>query len=87
MTLGLMAAAGAYAAPSDEARVLLAQNAPRGLAFDVFIRIQKGMSEGELLLRAGKPDSEVVENMRGNIVKSYYYFPTSSDPWITTIRL
>ena len=25
--------------------------------------------------------------MRNDIVKTYYYFPTSSDPWITTIRL
>ena len=65
----------------------LAQNDARGMRFDIFIRLQQGMSEGELLLRAGKPDSESVENMRNNIVKTYYYFPTSSDPWITTIRL
>ena len=55
--------------------------------FDVFIRLQTGMSEGEVLLRAGKPDSESVENFRNDIVKSYYYFPTPSNPWITTIKL
>ena len=58
-----------------------------GMAFDIFIRLEKGMSEGEVLLRAGKPDSESVENITGNIIKSYYYFPTPSDPWITTITL
>ncbi len=64
-----------------------AQNDVRGMPFEIFIRLQQGMSEGELLLRAGKPDSQAVENMRNDIVKTYYYFPTSSDPWITTIRL
>ncbi len=59
----------------------------RGMGFDIYIRLQNGMSEGELLLRAGKPDSEAVENARGNIVKTYYYFPTASDPWITTVTL
>ena len=63
------------------------QNQIRGLPFDVFIRIQQGMSEGEVLLRAGKPDSESVESMRNFVVKTYYYFPTPSDPWITTIRI
>ena len=63
------------------------QNEIRGLPFDVFIRIQQGMSEGEVLLRAGKPDSQSVESMRNFVVKTYYYFPTASDPWITTIRI
>jgi hypothetical protein len=65
----------------------MAANDTHGMDFDVFIRLQTGMSEGELLLRAGKPDSEAVENFRSDIVKSYYYFPTQSNPWITTIRL
>src|SRR5260370_216824 len=65
----------------------LAEKGGRGVAFDVVIRLQKGVREGELLLRAGKPDSEVVENVRYDIVKTYYYLPTPSDPWITTIRL
>ncbi len=60
---------------------------PRGLDFDVFIRLQAGMSEGELLLRAGRPDSESVENFRNDIVKTYYYFPTASNPWVTAITL
>ncbi len=65
----------------------LAQSEVRGLPFEVFIRLQQGMSEGELILRTGKPDAQSVDSMRNDIVKTYYYFPTSSDPWITTIRL
>ncbi len=65
----------------------LAQSEVRGLPFEVFIRLQQGMSEGELILRTGKPDARSVDSMRNDIVKTYYYFPTSSDPWITTIRL
>ena len=68
-------------------RTTLAQSDTRGLDFDVYIRLQNGMSEGELQLRAGKPDSESVENFRNDIVKTYYYFPTPSNPWITTITL
>ena len=69
------------------ASIIVAANDVRGMDFDIFIRLQKGMSEGELLLRAGKPDSEAVENIRDNIIKTYYYFPTSSHPWITTVTL
>jgi hypothetical protein len=87
LILGLIAAVCTYTAHADGERVVVAQNDARGMAFDVFIRLQKGMSEGELLLRAGKPDSESVENMRYDIVKTYYYLPTASDPWITTIRV
>ena len=68
-------------------KAVAATEATRGMNFDVFIRLQTGMSEGELLLRAGKPDSESVENFFDDIVKSYYYFPTTANPWITTIRL
>ncbi len=87
LLMGLLIAVAGVTAQAAVDNMLVAQNAPRGMAFDVFIRLQKGMSEGELILRAGKPDSESVENMRNDIVKTYYYFPTSSDPWITTIRL
>jgi len=62
-------------------------DSPRGLDFDVYIRLKTGMSEGELLARAGKPDADAVENIHGDIVKTYYYLPTTSNPWITTIKL
>lgn len=87
LILGLVAAVSAPASAVRAQPMLLAQNDVRGMAFNVFIHLQQGMSEGELLLRAGKPDSQSIENMRNDIVKTYYYFPTPSDPWITTIRL
>ncbi|MEK6592114.1 MAG: DUF4124 domain-containing protein [Pseudomonadota bacterium] len=59
----------------------------RGMGFDTYIRLQRGMSEGELMLRAGKPDHESVENFRHDIVKSYYYYPTLSDPFITMVTV
>ena len=59
----------------------------RGLDFDTFIRLQVGMSEGELIMRAGKPDHESVENFRNNVIKSLYYYPTTANPYITTVTL
>ncbi|MEX0959081.1 MAG: DUF4124 domain-containing protein [Burkholderiales bacterium] len=35
----------------------------RGMPFEVYIRLRRGMSEGELLLRAGAPDLEVGEGL------------------------
>jgi len=59
----------------------------RGMDFDTFIRLQVGMSEGELIMRAGKPDHESVENFRNNVIKSLYYYPTTANPYITTVTL
>jgi len=59
----------------------------RGMDFDTFIRLQRGMSEGELLIRAGRPDHESVENFRHDIVKTYYYFPTVANPYTTVVTL
>ncbi|MBI2509256.1 MAG: DUF4124 domain-containing protein [Betaproteobacteria bacterium] len=71
-----------------------AQSAPtpaaapvRGMDFDTFIRLQRGMTEGELLIRAGRPDHESVENFRRDIVKTFYYFPTVSSPFTTVVTL
>jgi hypothetical protein len=60
---------------------------PRGMSFDVFMHLRRGMSEGELLLRAGKPDQESVEGYRNFVVKSLYYHPTTDDPFITVVTL
>lgn len=88
----------------------------RGLDFKVFIQIHVGMSEGEVLVRAGKPDQEVTEgsetraivsktssrstdpktkqsikssdkvvNAKNEIVKTYYYLPTVSNPFTSII--
>ena len=59
----------------------------RGMTFQTFIQLQNGMTEAELMLRAGRPDHESVENLIHDIVKSYYYLPTVSDPFITTVTV
>ncbi len=60
--------------------------APRGMAFEVYIRLEHGMTEGELVLRAGKPDHQAVDNIREGL-KSYYYFPTLANPFLTAVTL
>jgi hypothetical protein len=60
--------------------------AVRGMVFDTYIRLQTGMTEGELLARAGRPDYIAFESI-GDIVKSFYYYPTLSDPFITVVTL
>ena len=42
--------------------------AARGMDFDVFIRLQAGMTEGELLLRAGPPDYQGAESAYYDVV-------------------
>ena len=59
--------------------------AVRGMNFDTYIRLQRGMSEGELLQRAGNPDQWSIDNQRSDSVKSYYYLPTLGDPYITVV--
>ena len=61
--------------------------AVRGMDFDTFIRLQRGMSEGELLQRAGRPDYLALENARNDIQKSLYWYPTVSDPFTTVITV
>jgi uncharacterized protein DUF4124 len=58
----------------------------RGMEFDTFIRLQAGMTEGELLVRAGRPDYESLDNL-GDYDRSYYYFPTAANPYTTVVRL
>lgn len=60
--------------------------AVRGMEFDTFIRLQAGMSEGELLVRAGRPDHEAIENL-ADYDRTYYYFPTVANPYTTMVRL
>ena len=60
----------------------------RGMAFDTYIRLERGMSEGELLLRAGQPDQVALDaSDDGGVAKSYYYLPTGADPFITVVTL
>ena len=91
--------------------------APRGLDFGVYIMLRRGMSEGELLQRAGPPDYQSTDGnsvqtvalaRRGRpvdrsdvwldrrvlpygfsnlIVKTFYYYPTLSNPFTTVLTL
>lgn len=61
------------------------QPAARGMTFDVYARIDRGMTEGEVMLRAGPPDYEATDAYR--IGKTWFYYPTSSDPFTTMITL
>lgn len=58
----------------------------RGMEFDTYIRLQRGMSEGELLVRAGRPDHETVDNLV-DFDRTLYYFPTVANPYTTVVRL
>ena len=61
--------------------------AVRGMDFDIYIRLRGGMTEGELLLRAGRPYHESLDSVRRDIVKTFYYFPTSANPYTTVVTL
>jgi hypothetical protein len=75
------------AAPQASTAPAPAPSSARGMEFDTFIRLQRGMTEAELLQRAGVPDRESVENFRHDIVKSMYYMPTAGNPYITVVTL
>lgn len=52
--------------------------------------IREGMSEGEVIMKIGKPDSESVDSGGGAkvTVKRWMYFPASGDPQtLTTITI
>jgi Domain of unknown function (DUF4124) len=74
-------------APPPPGAVVAPDKPVRGMEFSTFIYLQRGMTEGEVLLRAGRPDHESVENFRNYVVKSLYYYPTSTNPFITVITL
>lgn len=76
----------AQRAERDAAARRVARNPQaRGMSFDVFSRIDRGMSEGELMLRAGPPDHEATDVYRS--AKTWYYYPTASDPFTTAISI
>jgi len=58
----------------------------RGMDFDTFIRLQRGMTEGELLVRAGRPDYDSVDNLY-DYDRTLYYFPTVANPFTTVVKL
>lgn len=74
-------------APPPPGAVVSQDKPVRGMDFSTFIYLQRGMTEGEVLLRAGRPDHESIENFRNYIVKSLYYYPTIANPFITVITV
>ncbi|HET8610413.1 MAG TPA: DUF4124 domain-containing protein [Burkholderiales bacterium] len=89
-TAPVPAAAAAAASAASAADVRPAQDSgarnPHGMPFSVYIRLHPGMSEGELLERAGPPDYAATDNIVDG-VKTYYYYPTASNPFTTAVRL
>ncbi len=60
----------------------------RGMSFDTFRRLETGMPEGEVLLRAGPPDYQSNQFLSsGYLGKTWYYYPTRSDPFTTVIQI
>ena len=74
-------------APQPQVVVAPPDISVRGMDFSTYIYLQRGMSEGEVLLRAGKPDFESVENFRNYVVRSLYYYPTMANPFITVVTV
>ena len=81
-----------YDAPRDPQVIAVPVPVPapsaavRGMEFDTFIRLQTGMTEGELLVRAGQPDHQAFDNY-ADYDRSFYYFPTVANPYTTVVRL
>ena len=60
--------AGKIEQPVPAPPVAVAPATVHGLPFDIFIQIQRGMSEAEVLLRAGTPDQEATEGTQEHTV-------------------
>lgn len=65
-------------------RAAAAPRPPRGLDFRNYVSIQRGISEGELIVVAGRPDLLFWD---ARSVKTYTYLPTVADPFTTTITV
>ena len=65
-------------------RLAASPKPPRGLSFRDYMWIAHGMTEGELLTRAGAPDLLFWDAFS---YKTYTYLPTPADPFTTTITL
>lgn len=65
-------------------RAAAAPPQPRGLDFRTYIWLQYGMSEGELVSRAGAPDLLFWDPFS---VKTYTWLPTVADPFTTNVTL
>lgn len=80
----------AQEAKAAAARAAAAPKQPRGLDFRDYVRIQRGMSEGELLGIAGPADLVSDQGFAGPDAQrkiAWTYLPTPGDPFTTTITL
>lgn len=62
----LICVAPAVASADEPSGAGTAKSSARGMDFDSYIRLRKGMTEGELLERAGPPDHQTVEGTVGS---------------------
>lgn len=74
-------------APEPPPPAAPAASGPRGMDFSVYTLLQRGMTEGELLQRAGAPDHQSLDSFHRDIMKTYYYFPTPANPYTTSVVL
>ncbi len=80
----------AQEAKAAAARAAAGPRQPRGLDFRDYVRIQRGMTEGELLGIAGPPDLASDQGFAGPDAQrkiAWTYLPTPGDPFTTTITL
>jgi hypothetical protein len=76
------------AAEQAAARQAPSETRNRGMSFDTFRRLATGMPEGEVLQRAGPPDYQSNQFLSsGFLGKTWYYYPTRSDPFTTVIQI
>ena len=73
------------APPAPPPAAAPAAPAVRGMDFDTYTRLSRGMSEGELLQRTGRPDYLALAGVGDAIVKTFYWYPTTSDPFTTLV--
>ena len=66
-----------------QAQQLPAPPKPRGLTFSNYVSLQRGMTESELVVRAGPPDMQ----FRDRHIRTYTYLPTVADPFTTVVTV
>ncbi len=78
----LLCAVSASAYANESSATADARPSVRGMDFDVYIRLRKGMTEGELLERAGPPDHQAVDGSVGHkeVVRRGESDPVRSTP-------
>ncbi len=60
----------------------------RGMSLETYRKLSVDMPEGEVLVRAGPPDYESNQFLSsGYLGKTWYYFPTNSEPFTTVIQI